>query len=824
MKLTLPNTPQRLGALLLALLAGLAGLALAWHYPLRHEFVTLAWLVLAALALCWWQVLPLLLPGFIPVLGLAPWTGWISFEEMDLLVLAAAAGGYAALALGASRNEGPRAPSWQRSLAWSGLAKLLLALFAASLALAVWRGLQDAGGWRFGWWQGYHEPMNSLRQGKSFFLVLLLLPLWRAAAALQPAAVQRWFGAAMVLALALASLAALWERLAFTGLLDFSSDYRTTALFWEMHVGGAALDGCLALSLPFALVWTLREQRPLPFVAALGLLLLAGYAALTTFSRGVYLALPLGAALSLLLLAWQRRGARAQHRVSAVRWQRRGVQLGLLLGFGLAAWPLFLGGGYRGMLALAGSALLLICLPRWRLEPTFGQRLIVLLLALMLATLVGLLGWALSLRVPKAAYALDALAVLGGLGLAWAWRAGIGRYLQACALAGAWFLSLACAAIVAGYWGGERGQQEALLPLVLLALAWSALQLLPGPVANLLPEQSWRAKSLLWTGCLLLAAMIGTFAGGAYIGDRMATGQRDLQGRLDHWRLGLSLLDGPADWLLGKGVGRFVESYFYAGPQADQIGDYRLHEEDGHPYLSLSGGRHLLGWGERFRVTQHMAVPHGALRLSVRARAKQDVNVQVEVCEKHLLYSSNCVSKFFSVKASAGGPADWQRQTLELGPSPATGGAWWAPRLITFAVALDTGAARVDLAELQLADARSTGLLANSDFSQGMAHWFSSSDRHHMPWHMKSLPLHMLFEQGLLGLGLGGALWVAALWRCSLGHGRRHALAPAVAGALLAFAIVGLFDSLIDAPRIGLLFFAVLLLGLGLRALPPPKA
>ena len=46
-----------------------------------------------------------------------------------------------------------------------------------------------------------------------------------------------------MLGLAGAALATVWERTAFTGLLNFSSDYRATALFWEMHVGGTALDG-----------------------------------------------------------------------------------------------------------------------------------------------------------------------------------------------------------------------------------------------------------------------------------------------------------------------------------------------------------------------------------------------------------------------------------------------------------------------------------------------------------------------------------------------------------------------------------------------------
>ena len=124
------------------------------------------------------------------------------------------------------------------------------------------RGFADAGGFVFGWFQGYHEPMNSLRQVKSFFLAALLLPLWIRAGARQPRQCQALPCLGLLLALAGASLAALSERVAYTGLLDFSTDYRSTALFWEMHVGGAALDGCLALILPFALLALLRERTP----------------------------------------------------------------------------------------------------------------------------------------------------------------------------------------------------------------------------------------------------------------------------------------------------------------------------------------------------------------------------------------------------------------------------------------------------------------------------------------------------------------------------------------------------------------------------------
>ena len=158
---------------------------------------------------------------------------------------------------------------------------------AASVALSAWRGFGDAGGFEFGWAQGYREPMNSLRLAKPFFAALLLWPLWsRAHRATPEAAASRLgLGLGLLLGLAGASLAALWERLAFTGLLDFSSDYRTTALFWEMNVGGAALDGFLALTLPFALREVLVSGSRTRWAAAAAVSVLAGYVCLTTFAR-----------------------------------------------------------------------------------------------------------------------------------------------------------------------------------------------------------------------------------------------------------------------------------------------------------------------------------------------------------------------------------------------------------------------------------------------------------------------------------------------------------------------------------------------------------
>lgn len=123
----------------------------------------------------------------------------------------------------------------------------------------------------------------------------------------------RRLASGMLVGLTVVTLAVVWERLAYTGLWDFSTRYRTTALFWEMHVGGAAIDVYLALATPFVAwaLWTTRS--PLRWLAAAALALLTGYACLTTFSRGVYGAV--GGSLMLLALLLRRK------RLPRIRWR-----------------------------------------------------------------------------------------------------------------------------------------------------------------------------------------------------------------------------------------------------------------------------------------------------------------------------------------------------------------------------------------------------------------------------------------------------------------------------------------------------------------------
>lgn len=783
-----------------------AGAALAWQHPLSGA-VASATFVAAVLVCARWPAAWLTaLPALLPVVGLAPWTGWLTFEEWDLLVLAAAAGGYARLGLGRAADPP------ERAVRMPLLAYLFVLLYALALLAASWRGLNAAGGFAFGTFQGYREPMNSIRLAKSFFAALMVFPLWVSAHRQNPARASQQLADGMVLGLLGTSLACAWERSAFTDLLNFSTDYRTTALFWEMHVGGAALDGMLALSFPFLVATLLRSGMGWRWGLAAAGTPLAAYAALTTFSRGVYLAVPLGALVTWALLTRQP----AQGGARQSLWRPASLTgTALALGFAAAALWMFPSSGYRGLLALLACALLLLTLPGSLRDQPARVWVVGLLGGACLAALaVG--AWVLSPRLVYAAFAAIALVAAG----AWAlqiWRPGAASSMAAVALRLAAFAALLpCMVWVAQNWGGRPASAAAQWVAVLLAAA-----LLAGTFG---PARWWpstlRGQAAAGLSMGIAALVVAAFLAGGYMQDRFSSSREDFASRLTHWRQGLSTLNGWADWTLGRGTGRFVDEQAFVAPAGDKPGDYRLSLEQGR-HLSLVAGTHALGWGEMQRVSQRIAAPHGSPVLRLRVRSAAPIRLHFDICYKHLLYDDGCLVKQLLLPAE---PGRWQPASVAFDGELSTAKASRLPRFLVFSVASEAPGQRVDIGELDLRDAEGRPLLANGDFSQELAHWFMSSDRHHMPWHMKNLALHVLFEQGAAGLLLLAGLCAGALARTLFGSAREHPLAPAVAGGLAGFLAVGLFDSLLDVPRVAFLFYLLVLLGLTLRTAPKVHA
>jgi hypothetical protein len=779
---------RAIASTLIALAALAAALFLATHHPLAPWAMMTACIATFLICLRFDHAWLLLLPALLPIVDLAPWTGWLTFEEFDILVLGAAAGAW----LRHGWAPGVSAPSRP-----SATLLVLAGLYLVSLGIAFARGIADAGGFAFGWFQGYDDPMNSLRLAKSFVLAALFAPLLgRTNSRLDDRGVA-YLGWGMALGLATVSLAAIWERIAYPGLLNFSSDYRTTALFWEMHVGGAALDGFLVLTLPFA-TWLLLKSSHLRHLLPAALIFSLGtYASLTTFSRGVYLAI----GVSFLVMASMALGRSAASPKTGLRTATTSLVAALAIA-GLA-FLTFRHGGYRALLAVLG------CLTMFTLTMELirssSRRL--RSAALAIAALMSLAAFALTWLFGKAsywAYAATFLVALAGWIASQHSNADIARIP---ALAGTFALPFA-ALLVADHWGGTPALVDAAIALAALVLA----AIRGARTAQPVWPTHRRGQGVALAGAFALSVMVAIFGGGAYMGDRFSTSERDFEGRLQHWSAGLALLQTPGDWIFGKGPGRFPVSFYFGAPGNEFPGSYRLEREGDNNLLSLSGPRYQAGYGEVLRIGQRVSTPLPAGRYTIEfdARAAGKVQLQFGLCSKHLLYPEACTGKQTVLNGADG----WQHRKLEFDSRGHSGGAWYAPQFVVFTLAVETMAGRADIDNLSLAGPDGRPLVANGDFRGDMAHWFFTSDRHHMPWHMKSMFLHILFEHGALGLALFLSLIAVALFRSLAGKRAHHPYAPALAASISGFAVVGLFDSLLDAPRVAFLFFLLLMLSI----------
>jgi hypothetical protein len=798
------------GLLAIALLCALC--FLAWHYPPSGSLALVVALGFSALTCAYPYAWAYFLPALLPLIGWAPWTGWFTFEELDLLVLAVATGGYARLAL-APLPPAAHVKHASESSRDRLFGVVLMALYVASVVAASVRGLDSADGWSFGWYQGYMEPMNTLRVAKSLFLALILVPLWRSANNNQGWTV------GMALGLIGASLSTIWERMAYTGLLNFSTDYRTTALFWEMQVGGAALDGFLALTVPFALRQTLVARTHLQRGLGGAALVLGLYACLTTFSRGVYAAIPVGVAVMLMLQYWQAQRTQDSALFPTVSLNTGRLVSGVFLVacFGIAAAWVFPTSGYRGSFAVAGAlgalALLANVLRRARLYAWVG--------GWVLGCLLASVGIALALMEPKASYLVFAVALLACILIAYQAHQ---RYLKSeldgkrrrrsgLALLGlaSYFLLVTGMVLIMEHWGETPALVDGLPVLAALLFGLAYLGSAKQPV---LPR-SLQWHGMVAAGMLMALTAVGVISGGNYLSGRFSTVEEDLNGRVSHWQQGLSMLDKDNAWWWGRGMGRYPASYLMEGPHAERVGDYRLLTDNPGPRVLMSGGLHVQTDGKLLRFSQRIAAPVLPVVVTGDIKASAKTGVRFEICPKHLLYTdSNCVSETLETQADA---QQWQHFELPLRGNRPTRGDWFAPKFIVFSTAVVGQGQVVEMRDLHLRDGRGNEALANGDFSEGLRHWFISSDHNHLPWHIKNLLMNVLFEQGLLGLLVFLALTATALWRVTTGSARNHPLAPAIAGAIVGFQAVGFFDSLLDVPRVSLLYYFMVALALLMR-------
>lgn len=354
--------------------------------------------------------------------------------------------------------------------------------------------------------------------------------------------------------------------------------------------------------------------------------------------------------------------------------------------------------------------------------------------------------------------------------------------------------ALICYAVLVTYSrGGVAGL--AVAALMAMALAVSARRS-AGSARAPAPPLRWALATVL---VLAIVAAVPVVAG-AYLGARFSHARADLDTRVAQWTAVLrAMTPGAVAASFGMGLGRAPEATFWARPGEPPPASYRLAREPGGrgQFLQLGGGKGLY-------FDQRVAAAAGErYTLTFEARSAQPGTVlTIALCEKALLESARCQSVSTPV-ASA-----WGRYSVGIdSPIPAGPGLRLA-RPVSLSVHNPTPLTVIDVDRLSVVDARGAELIRNGDFSHETDQWYFTSDDH-FAWHAFNAPVHVFLEWGAFGVVAFGLLLFFAA-RVLILHARTEPAAGALAAAIAGVLAVGLFDSVIDAPRHLLLFLLLL--------------
>jgi len=717
-------------------------------YPFAREFLGVTLLIYAIWLLIQPSIWLLVLPWVLPLVNLAPWSGRFYLEDFDFFIWVTLAG---ALWHGAYSSVGrPRL---------ARLSLLLIGLFLLTHCIALLRGLLPLPPIEANAFNNYYSHYNALRVGKSLIWAVLLIPPLLRAFGKDRELARNYLILGVCLGVIGNGIAILWERGVWTDLLygkgiyakirnltDFSSEYRSTALFSEMHTGGEALDGYISLAWPFALAGLLASKA-LWRIAVGGISLPVGlYSALVTFSRGTYMAV----VASLLTFAipysteFLRRAAS-----NKASWP---IPL-ILLAITAASAVLYEKGGYYAMIAVLGiliGSIVLSFLKMFRRE---------LRAVLMVGLLVA--GFLLMMR--------------GMLTSKWVSN-GFTASLAIC-------LPVSIGTLLAGIFIGSQVRELLSQRGLGISLAFSAIL-----VAVCVPALSGS----------YMKSRFSTTEGD--LGGRMDHWQHAIDVMDSTWgtRLfGMGLGVFPRAYL----TGRDKERSSIAALQEDGGNTYLSLSNS----MDLAMGQRLSLPAEQpytLSFDARAAVKNAKLTLNICRRniiaPWDDECVAIEKAIPSDQWEK-VVWTFDS--GQVGDSQKLGRRPLVLRIThfvfnPQNDES----RPLDF----------IDIDNIELVDNFGEGYLVNGDFQAGLDNWFPSSDHYHLPLHIKNLLVDIYFEQGLLGLAAFCALgWYAAVSGVRKAR-QGDVFSLTLLSSLMGFLAVGLIGTLYDVPRVIFLFFLLL--------------
>lgn len=199
-------------------------------------------------------------------------------------------------------------------------------------------------------------------------------------------------------------------------------------------------------------------------------------------------------------------------------------------------------------------------------------------------------------------------------------------------------------------------------------------------------------------------------------------------------------------------------------------------------------------------------------KLRIDVRSVGAGMLKAHVCEKTLYQSFQCAEAECWINASP------QPRRIEL-PIDVSALQRRLPqpfqRPVTFAISVVGKPLFIDVSNLELTDAAGHSILRNSSFMDGTRFWFLTSDDL-QSWHANSLIVQLYVEQGIVGMLSFALLSVGTLAiLVTTGLPARDYTSGAIGLSIVGVLVIGVFDSIIDAPGIAQMLYLLIATGQG---------
>jgi hypothetical protein len=503
---------------------------LTYNRPFASFYVGAVLALCAAAQLRWTDAWLILLPALLPVIDLTLWSGRLFINEFDMLVLAIS---------GIHLLQAPAGLEFPR---FKGTGGLLLTLLIIAFAISMLIGAMPLPSPDANQLGSYLTNYNAFRVVKSLVWGLLLLAPLQRQIVRDPERAASRFIIGTAIGLALVGLVVLWERGVLLALaqswghlyagryailgavLDFTSEYRATALFSELHTGGEAIDTYLALAPPIVAAGILALRPATARLFCLVALLLGTYAVVATFSRGLYLGFGVGTLCVCLLAVFFKRH----------RQDRQYATIRITVGSFLAVTSLAFSYSHGGFDALC-----------------FGMALLVL--GFVAAHLLGEQSLWLTVAL------LGAMLAAGVAALSYAFLASQYNSIDPTS---AWQLA------------------------AILSVLLSAAAALAGMRTVTKEDRTSGAMMLLLFMTVMAIAIPAT--GGTRMLERFSEASTDARTRWKHWAEVYRLMGPDwQDYVFGMGLGRFPQLYFRRGLESEGSATYRFGADGARTWLEL---------------------------------------------------------------------------------------------------------------------------------------------------------------------------------------------------------------------------------------------